>query len=187
GERRADQRGDGEQREAQADGDAQDAQAAGAIAFGAIPRFRHEDVAAPADDLVSGEIDHRPRLAARADFDLRIGVDELPVGARRMRILLDFDFAQRRRVESQAGGDLALRETPCLVLGQAGAGSILGQLVLYLAQLAVALNRHLPLLGAIGHVDAGKARVAHRPHWRREPAADEPAVGLGAGLEAYRG
>src|SRR5260370_26754113 len=35
----------------------------------------------------------------RSDIDARIGVDELPVGARRLRILIHLDLAQRRRIE----------------------------------------------------------------------------------------
>ena len=85
-------------------------QSARAHALGALPGLGNEDIASGPGDLVAGDRHDHARLAALADVDARIGVGELPVGARRPLLLLGRYFAQRRRIEPEALPDLLLGE-----------------------------------------------------------------------------
>src|SRR5205807_9675301 len=132
-----------------------------AFALCPIPRFGNEDVPARGRDFVAGDVHQHSRLSALADVDSRIGVNELPVGARRLRILIHLDLAQRRRIEPEPRLDLALGDRTRLLARKAGAGTPLRKLVHDLSHLSVPVDRDAPFLRAIGDVDTGEPCVTY--------------------------
>ena len=149
--------------------------------FRAHPGLRNEDVASAADDLVAGDRDDESRLAARPDGKLGIGERERPVGARRQHALVGADIDEARRVAMEHAFDRLHRERMRVVAREPRAGTLLGQRVHDLAQRAVAVDRHAPLLGALDDV-AAESCVAHLPQRRREHVAHDGSIRVAPGL-----